>query len=183
MKKNILVVVILAVFAAPAWAEGTAKRYLGIGFGSASFSNISPSTHPNEFRIISGYHFTPMLAMEIGYSMFGNVTVGNSVGSANVSTSSLQIASVGTIPINQDFDLIGKIGLAHNMGTGTEGTTLPGRSGNHISHNDVFVGFGAQYYFNSEVSLHVLYANYGKFENSPSPLKASSVSLGMTYNY
>ena len=183
MKKNILALIIFAVIAAPALAEDTAKRYVGVSIGSASFSNISPSTHPNVFKILSGYHFNPMLAVEVGYSMFGNVTVSNGVSSANVSTASWQTALVGTLPISQDFDLIGKIGLAHNIGTGTNGSPLPGRSGNFISHNDIFLGLGAQYNINSKFSLLASYDNYGKFENAASPIKASSTTLGLIYHY
>jgi hypothetical protein len=183
MKKIILAFVVLSVIATTALAEDTGKRYIGFGYGSANFSNTSPSSNSSVFRFISGYRFNPMLAVEIDYSMFGNFTVGNGVSSATVSASSLQIAAAGTFPVSQDFDLIGKIGLAQNMATGRGGQTIPGRSGDYIRHNDVFVGFGAQYHLTQHVNLHALYYDYGKFENAPSPIKASSISLGMTYNY
>ena len=142
MKKNILALVVLVVISAPALAEDTAKRYWGLGFGSASLSNTSPSSNPNFIRYVSGYHFTPMFAVEIDYSMFGNFTVGTGASAANVSAGSLQVASVGFLPVSQDFDLIGKIGLAENIADGS--TLIPGHSGTHLRHGDIFVGLGAQ---------------------------------------
>ena len=181
MKKNILSLAILAVIALPALAEDTDKRYFGLGYGSVSLGNASQSSNPNVFRYVSGYHFTPMLAVEIDYSMFGNFTVGNGVDAANVSAASLQIASVGFLPLGHDFDLIGKIGLASNIANGS--TTIPGHSGAYLRHSDVFIGVGAQYYVSSKFSLLAMYDNYGKFENSASPLKASSLTLGLVYHY
>lgn len=183
MKKNILALVFLAVTAAPALAEDAGKRYVGFGYGSANFRNTSPSSSPSVFRFLTGYRYNPMLAMEFDYSMFGNFTVGNGVGSASVAASSFQIAAVGTLPVSQDFDLIGKIGLARNIAVGRGGVTIPGRSGDSIGHNDLFFGLGAQYHVTPRVDLQALYYNYGKFENAASPIKASSVSLGMIYNY
>jgi hypothetical protein len=183
VNKDLLAFVVLAVIATSALAEDAGRRYIGIGYGTASIGNVSPSSHPSVFSVTSGYRFNPMLAVEIDWSLFGDFTVGNGVSSASVSASSLQIAAAGTLPVSQDFDLIGKIGLARNMAVGRGGVTIPGRSGTTIMQGDIAVGLGAQYHITPKVDLHVLYYNYGKFENTASPIKASSVSLGMTYNY
>jgi OOP family OmpA-OmpF porin len=181
MKRSILALFILAANTAPAWAENDSRRYVEVGLGSASFSNISPSPHPNVFRVVTGYRFDPMLAAEIDYSMFGSFIVGNSVSSTSVSASSLQIAVAGTFPVSEDFDLIGRVGRAQNMAIGD--TTIPGRSSDRIAHSDLFFGFGAQYYVTRQFSVRAEYDNYGKFENTASPLKASSVSIGVVYSH
>jgi hypothetical protein len=62
-------------------------------------------------------------------------------------------------------------------------TTIPGRSSDRIVHSDLFFGFGAQYYVTRQFSLRAEYDNYGKFENTTSPLKASSVSFGVVYSH
>jgi OOP family OmpA-OmpF porin len=183
MKKNILALIILAVIATPALAEGAVKRYVGIGYGSARFGNTSASPNASVFRIVSGRQFTPMFAVEIDFSLFGDFSVNNGVSSSTVTGSSTQLASVGTFPISDDVDLIGKIGVSRNLAVGRGGATIAGHAGNSMSYNDVFFGFGAQYLIDSKVSLHALYYNYGKFENAASPIKATSVTLGVTYKY
>ena len=122
-----------------------------------------------------------MFAVEIDYSMFGNFTVGNGASAANVSAGSLQVASVGFLPVSHDFDLIGKIGLANNFANGN--AKIPGHSDSYLRHTDVFVGLGAQYHVSSTFSLLAMYDNYGKFESTASPLKASSVTLVLLYHY
>jgi OOP family OmpA-OmpF porin len=181
MMKSILALVVLAAVSVPAMAEDAGNRYFGAAAGTAIFSNTSPSTNTNVFSIISGYHFNPLLAVEIDLSVFGNFTVGNGVSSSTVTGNSLQIPLVGYLPVSQDFDLIGKIGLA--MNNSTSSTTLPGQADPNLTQYDVFVGLGAQYNINPEFSLLALYDNYGRFENTASPINASSFTLGLVYHH
>ena len=138
------------------------------------------------FRIAGGYHFSPTLAAEVGYSKFGDSTLTNGTVSGTVSASSFQIAAVGSLPLNPQFDLIGKIGLASNkqqIDAKLSGVTLASTS---ASKSDLLIGLGAQYNVNSQTSVRVQYDNFGEFGNfglTGKPMKASAFSLGVAYNF
>ncbi|HEY8888312.1 MAG TPA: porin family protein [Gallionella sp.] len=184
MKKISLAILLSAFVATPALADNTGRFYIAGDLGSATYSNMDPFPNPGVFRIAGGYHFSPALAVEVGYSKFGDSTVTIvGFGSATVSASSFQVAAVGSLPLNPQFDLIGKLGLASN--SETDSVTIPGvgNASGSYSQSDLLIGFGAQYHINSQVSVRLQYDNYGKFDNYPSPMKASSISLGVAYDF
>jgi OOP family OmpA-OmpF porin len=181
MKKIIIAALLSVLIAAPALADNTGRFYVAGDLGTASYSNMSPFPNPGVFRIAGGYHFSPMLAAELGYSVFGDSTVSDPLGSIKLSASSLQIAAVGSLPLNEQFDLIGKIGLASNSEKFTGSGSYAG--GASYSESDLLIGLGAQFNVNSRVSVRLLYDSYGKFDNYPDPMKATSISLGVAYNF
>ena len=173
--KKIIAALLSVLIAAPALADDTGRFYVAGDLGTASYSNVSPFSNPGAIRIAGGYHFSPMLAAELGYSIFGDSTVSDPFGSATLSAYSFQIAAVGSLPLNEQFDLIGKIGLASNSEKYTGGASY--------SESDLLIGLGAQFHVNSRVSVRLLYDNYGKFDNYPYPMKATSISVGVAYNF
>lgn len=179
MKKIAIAVLLSAFVAAPALADNAGKFYVAGDLGKATYSNLSPFPNPGVIRIAGGYHFIPALAVELGYSKFGDSTVVGPGGSATISASSFQVAAVGSLPLSPEFDLIGKLGLANNSADLTSTVGIFGST----SQSDLLIGFGGQYHVNSQVSVRLLYDNYGKFDNSASPMKATSISLGVAYNF
>ena len=179
MKKIVVAALLSVLIATPAFAGNTGKYYVAGDLGSATYSNI-PFPSPSVIRIAGGYHFSPVLAVELGYSMFGdsNTTL-NSCGFATPSATSFQVAAVGKLPIDREFNLIGKLGLASNVEDYADAT---GFSASY-SHSDLLIGFGAEYRVNSKASVRVLYDNYGKFDNFYPPMQATSLSVGVAYNF
>jgi OOP family OmpA-OmpF porin len=112
--------------------------------------------------------------------MFGDSNGVDSWGwPATTSASSFQVSAVGSVPLNKQFDLIGKIGLASN----NEDLTDLGGNSYSWTQGDLLIGFGAQFHVNPQVTLRALYDNYGKFDNTFYPMKASSFSVGATYDF
>ncbi|MEQ1669204.1 MAG: outer membrane beta-barrel protein [Sulfuriferula sp.] len=190
MKKTVFALLALSAFVAtPALADNTGKFYVAGDLGSASYSNVTvgAGTYPNPgvISIAGGYHFSPMLAAEVGYSMFGDSVLTNGFVTGTVSASSLKIAAVGTYALNPQFDLIGKLGLANNSQkiVATAGGASASVSG---SQSDLLVGVGAQYNLSSQTSLRVQYENFGKFGNfgtTGQKMSASAISLGVAYTF
>jgi OmpA-OmpF porin, OOP family len=179
--KKILAVALLSTFvAAPVLAaDNTGKAYIGADLGSATYSNVSPFPNPGMFRIAGGYHFSPMIAAEIGYTYFGESKVTIGPDSATLNASSFQFAVVGSLPLNAQFDLIGKLGLAANS---AKSSNTLGYSYS-ASQSSVLFGVGAQYHVNSQFAVRAQYEDYGNFENVSSPMKATTISLGVTYDF
>jgi OmpA-OmpF porin, OOP family len=179
MKKIVIAALLSAVIATPALAGNTGKYYVAGDFGTASYSNMPGWSNPTVIRIAGGYHFSPVLAVEVGYSMFGDSSATLAGVPATTSASSFQISAVGSIPLNKQFDLIGKLGLASNSEDYADAT---GYSASW-TQSDLLIGFGAQFHVNPQVSVRALYDHYGKFDNWFLPMKATSFSVGVTYDF
>lgn len=179
MNKIFIAALLSAVFATPALADNSGKYYVGGDFGTATYSNMPGWSNPTVIRIAGGYHFSPVFAVEMGYSMFGDSTAIIGGVPATTSASSFQVSAVGSLPLNNQFDLIGKLGLASNSQDFADATGYS----LSWSQGDLLIGFGAQFHINSQVTVRALYDNYGKFDNTYYPMKASSFSLGVTYDF
>jgi OOP family OmpA-OmpF porin len=178
--KNITFAILLSAFvAAPALADDTGRYYVAADFGAATYSNVSPFPNPTVIRIAGGYHFSPVLAVELGYSMFRDSDAVVAGFPATLSASSFQVAAVGSLPLSPQLELIGKLGLASNYEDYSDASGVTGS----WSQSDLLFGFGAQLHVNSQVALRALYEDYGKFDNFFPPMKATSFSLGMVYNF
>jgi opacity protein-like surface antigen len=71
------------------------------------------------------------------------------------------------------------LGLASNVEDYSDSTGYTAS----YSRSDWLIGFGAQFNVNSQVSVRALYDDYGKFDNFFPPMKATSLSLGVVYNF
>lgn len=178
--KTIVIAALLLFISAPALAANAGQYYVAADFGSATYSGLPGWSNPNVIRIAGGYHFSPVFGVELGYSMFGDSeTIDPTFGPARISASSFQVAAVGYLPLSRQFDLIGKLGLASNY----EDYSDASGGYSSFSQSDLLVGVGAQFNVNSQVSVRVLYDDYGKFDNLFPPMKATSFSVGMVYNF
>lgn len=178
MKKIAIVALLSAFVATPALADNTGKMYIAGDFGSATYSNMSPFPNPGVVRFAVGSHFSPNLAVEVGYSVFEDSTITFTGGSATVSASAFQSAVIGSLPLNTQFDLIGKLGFSTNSAELT--STLGSDS---TSETGLMFGVGAQFHLNSQVSLRAQYDDYGDFESASAPMKATAISLGVVFNF
>jgi OOP family OmpA-OmpF porin len=184
MKKIAIAALLSAFVATPALADNSGKFYIAGDLGSATYSNASPFPNPGVIRVAGGYHFSPMMAVEVGYSIFGDSTIIGPGGSATLSATSFQVAAVGSLPLNSRFDLTGKIGIANNSYTLTGNIPVWGGffSGTS-SQSDILLGIGAQYHINQQMTLRAQYESFGKFENIAAPMTATAVSLGVAYSF
>jgi len=192
MKKIAGALLLSAFIATPALADNTDTFYFGADFGVGKCCNLTnyggwPGwSNPAVFSIEGGYHFNPVLAVEMGYTTFGDSN-GTSpspffpypLTSATLSLSSFNVAFVGNLPLTQQFDLIGKIGLASNS---EQYSDASGGYGNY-SQSDLMYGLGAEFHVSPQVGLRAMYNNYGKFDNYNPPVKVTSYTLGMVYNF
>jgi hypothetical protein len=179
MKKFVIATLMSVCMAAPAFAGNIGKYYAALDLGRATYSGI-PFPNPSVIRFAGGYNFSPALAVELGYSTFGdsNTTL-SCCGYATTSAASFQVVAVGKLPIDREFDLIGKLGLASNV---EDYASATGFSASY-SYSDLLIGFGGEYHVNSKMDVRMLYDNYGKFDNLFPPMKATSLSLGIVYNF
>jgi OOP family OmpA-OmpF porin len=192
MKKIAIVALLSAFVATPALADNSGRFYMGGDLGAASFSNANlffaaggQATFPNPgvIRIAGGFHFNPMVAVEVGYAIFGDSILQGAGGSFTLQARSLQVAAVGSLPLSPQFDLIGKAGLSNNSYTvKTTGNAFMA-SGGTSSQSDILLGIGAQFHINPKMALRAQYESFGKFDNYAQPMTATALSIGMIFDF
>lgn len=163
-----------SVIAAPAMAD----VYVGLDYSTLTLTNLAAGSSQPEagYRLVGGYNFTPVVALEVAYSMNGSAK--NSAGQKFTPNTS-QIAAVGTFPLSDAFAIIGKLGYASNSLTGdaVTGCTTCSKSG-------LMYGAGAQFNINKEVGIRVQYESLGDFTGyaAGSQIGGSAINLGVIFN-
>lgn len=103
-----------AVLAAPAAppppvAPTGTGYYAGAKLGVVKNSTSTAGERSGAFGVFGGYMAGPDFALQIGYTNLGNVDVGRKKITA------LELSAVATFPINEQFSLLGKLGMANTV--------------------------------------------------------------------
>jgi opacity protein-like surface antigen len=171
MKKLLAVVLLCGTIATPVLAQSSYPYYGALDYGTVS---VSGASSPNALTASVGYRYSKNLGAETGYTMIGDVSV-NAPGSGNLSVnqSILSAVAVGTLPLDRDFNLFGKLGVGLHNG---DMNGLP---------DDMIYGFGAQFNHSSRWSFRVQYENLGKAKLVSTLPRAemTRLSLGVLYNF
>ena len=175
MKKILAASLLSSLFAMPAFAAAPG------GYVAADLQNWA-ATHADPFgnpgigiRIGGGYRFTQNVGVEVGIAQSGS---SSSVGGASYKAAATQVAAVGTYPINQQFDVFGKLGMSANK------ATFSGATCDSCSKTSVMFGVGGQYNINQNIGVRLQYENLGKATNSGTDdVAVSTLSAGVVYSF
>ncbi|MES2258804.1 MAG: outer membrane beta-barrel protein [Pseudomonadota bacterium] len=136
-------------------------------------------------KIYGGYKIDKTWAVEGGYTDFGssdyNYSVGAASGHVDSKAHSVYVAGKGTFPVNDQFALTGKLGVAYNKNE-VHGTGLASAYNGDGNRSNLYASVGAEYAFNQKVSLSLEYEHYGK-NDIDIGRKKGAVSLGARYNF
>lgn len=196
--------VLTAIISVPA----SAQWYAGAGVGSSNATGINGSerdglnnftlsggTRATSWKLYGGYQFTPNWGVEAQYTDLGKrsprLTIsGPGGGSAglNASPSQWSIAGTGTMPLSNNFYLLGKLGVSRNKidnATVTVGTFTESIRG--TSKTDLLAGLGVGYNFNKNVGVRFEYENFGKFSSNGgvggSAIKGDNWGISLKYAF
>lgn len=193
MRKNAIVVGLMSSLVMPisAMADTAGKSYIGFDYGSASYTGVTvpAGTYPNPglASFTWGYRVNEMLAAEVGYTKFGDSSLTISgVGKGTVSASSIHVAVVGSYPLNQQFSLIGKAGLASSNNSLNVEIVGGTNSTSSAQQADLMYGLGAQFNVSQQVALRAQYESFGSFGNlgnTGTAMKATAITFGAIYNF
>ena len=187
MKKKLLAVALLSALSVPAFADD-AGFFLGLDYSALTLGNLTAvnganATQPSGgYRIDGGYNFNKNWGVELGY--FGNGNASDTSGNT-LTPNTTYVAGVGTLPLNEMFDIFGKVGVAMNQLTGTATTatdcTVCG------VQTGVMYGVGADFNFTKQGSIRLQYESLGNMMGtdpaSGSQITASDISLGVMYKF
>jgi OmpA-OmpF porin, OOP family len=168
----------MLALSAPAFAQGQSDAgwYIGGSYGKTSYSlsgipaGVSVDDGDTGFKIFGGFQFTKHWGAEAGYVDFGNATASGASLSGDVGVTAITFAGTGTLPLGENFALLGKLGLAM---WDSSGSASSGDNG-----TDVYFGVGARYSFNKNLALVVDYERFDAEDDS-----VNMISVGVRYKF
>lgn len=183
MKKLIFALIAAATAVGSAQAAGP---YVGLGVATADHNYNLPGTTTGDgykasAKVFGGYDIDQTWGVEAGYTDFRksdySYTVNGVTRSGNSQGHSTYLAGKATLPINEQFGVYGKLGVANNKRTVSDPTL-----GSGDSKTELYAGVGVQYNLNQKVSLTAEYERYGKNKDQLGA-KADVFSAGVKYAF
>jgi len=191
MKKHLLAAVIGTTLALPliAQAEGS---YFGANIGRTEQKlsidgGGSIKDDVTAFKLYGGASINKNFGVELGYVNFGKFEKSETDSTGTVSISSkpqaIYFAGTGTLPLNPQFSLFGKVGISANR-TKVSASVNGSSVSNTESGASLMLGVGAAYDLTSKASLVVEYENFGKvYKENGLDVKADLLSVGLRYKF
>ena len=169
----------IALAVAGTFAVGTAQAqqqspwYVGGGIGQSNYDfhnewNDSTQTSRDDkdtgYKAFVGYRLSQRWGVELGYAKLGDFNSNYSDLNTKTEATSWTLAATGAFPINAQFSLLGRLGVARNTAEFSE-TEIPGGASASAkkTKTGLFWGLGAQYNYSQKIALRLDYDNYGKF--------------------
>lgn len=175
--------VAVASISSAVFAEDTgayAGLNLGIGKPNINTPNGEDKQSSAVGGIVLGYKFNPYLAVEGQYTGIGKVT-DNVSGSAKGDAASLAV--LGILPINENFNLYGKLGAAVTKTTVSSSLSPM----NDATRTGVTYGLGAEYNFNHNIGMRLGWDHYnaavGDVGNHENNVGANVATVGVVYHF
>jgi OOP family OmpA-OmpF porin len=183
----ILPAAFLAVSAPAAAQQSDMGLYIGGAYGMSSFdidtagiTNPSVDDSDSGFKIFGGYQFSRNWGVEVGYVDFGKAGLsGSMLGipfTGDLGVTALTVAGTGTMPMNESFSLLGKVGMwnwdakASVAALGTAGSASD-------SGTDLFFGVGLRYNLSKSLGLQLEVEQYSGDDS------ITYTSLGLRYKF
>jgi len=184
----ILPAAVLAISAPAAAQQSEAGWYIGGSYGMTSFdidtagiTNPSLDDSDSGFKIFGGFQFTKHWGAEVGYVDFGKAGISGSVlgipFTSDVGVTALTFAGTGTLPLSENFALLGKVGLA-NWDAEVSVSALGLGGSTSDSGTDMFFGVGLRYSFNKNLSVQLEFEQYETDADS-----VNMTSVGLRYKF
>ncbi|MFA9215481.1 MAG: porin family protein [Sphingomonadaceae bacterium] len=171
------------------------SAYIGAGLVGSRYSfDVPGATSSDDHsgnkasgKLFAGYNLDKTWAVEGGYTDFGsqsyNYALGGTAGRLESDSHTWYVAGKGTFPVNEQFNVFGKLGVARNHGsidaTGAAATAGLGGSGNK---NALYASVGGEYSLNKNVALTLEYEHYGK-NDIDQGRKTGAITAGVRYNF
>ncbi|MHB1299545.1 MAG: outer membrane beta-barrel protein [Burkholderiales bacterium] len=150
----------LALGAAFMATTASAQPYVGAGFGQSK-----TDSHNTSGTLYGGYQFNPNFGAELAYNDFGNYR--------GASADSWSLAAVGTLPLDNNWDIFGKVGGTRNH------MNFAGSS----HHDDFLLGAGIAYNINKNVAVRLEYDDFGKLPMDVNGMTANVSNWGLSVKY
>ena len=183
---NKIVIALIAALAAPlaAHAEGA---YVGGNIGRAEqkahIDGFSVKESTTAYKLYGGYNYTKNFGAEVGFVDLREAEKSGNGARISSKPQSLYVAATGTLPLDEQFALFAKVGVARNH-VKLAGSGLGYNYSGSENRTAPFIGVGASYALNKNVSFVAEYENFGKVaKDGKDNIKADFLSVGVRYAF
>jgi OmpA-OmpF porin, OOP family len=116
---------------------------------------VSCDEKDTAWKILGGYQFNRNLALELGYTDFGEATVAGPGIGGTLAATAFEVVAVGMLPIADRFSIYGKIGIYRGD---TEANGLGGSASE--TNTDLTFGIGAGFNFTRNLGVRAEWQKY-----------------------
>lgn len=190
--KKLLAAALLSAAVAPAFAAPTADSgyYVGVDVGNGKIrvkdcTGCNPSKDSETVGgILLGYQYNKNLAVEVKYTGTGKWEQ-NTAPAGDVKTDAFALAVVGIAPINNDFSVYGKLGVANTKSKVSGNLTTKVKDARRTAAT---AGVGVQYNVTPAVGVRLGYDFYsgrvdGVGANSGSDADSDVWTVGVVFKF
>ncbi len=166
----------------------TARTRLGAGIAA---DLLREDTHGNAYKAFVGIPLSPNWAIEAGYFDLG--TFGFDAGTAPAGALSgstdirgLNVDLVGTLPVTENWSLLGRVGAAYAETKGRfagSGAGVVGNGSNNERDTHYKYGFGTQYAFTPSLSMRLEGERYRVNDAAGQHANVDLISVGLVYRF
>ncbi len=138
--------------------------YAGVSFGQSSADvdceGFTCDDKDTAWRVLGGYQFNRNLAVEVGYSNLGEVSVNaGGLGAATIEATAIEVVAVGIMPLANQFSVYAKLGMyrgeADQSGSGIFVASAS------ESNTDLTFGVGVKYDITRNLGVRAEWQRYG----------------------
>ena len=180
MLKRLMIAASLALGASGAYAQETGW-YGGLDVGASHLSGINTDSlnsfdkSDTAFDVNLGYRLNRNFAVEGAYTDLGKFHFSSAAGDGDVKPTAVSLSAVGILPLQSNFSLYGKAGIAH-----TETKAL----GASDTKDGLLAGAGVMYDFNRNVYAKAGWDRFDDVGNDATGKGHADIySLGVGYRF
>jgi len=182
MKKSLVLAMIAAVTAAPAFAADSGF-YIGANVGKATLSGSPYSDFAKKsdtsLGLLGGYQVNKNLAVEMQYIDFGK---SYAQAAYPIKTTGVSLSAVGILPVSGSFSVFGKLGVASTTLKVDCGACSPANYS--VTKTAIAYGLGGQYNFTQALGIRIGYDKYAIGKSSEQTDGTYGViSAGVVYKF
>jgi OOP family OmpA-OmpF porin len=189
-----LVLSLTALAATSAMADDPAAStsfYVGGSLGKSNFKSqcdtgVSCSDPSVNFKLLAGYQFSPNFAVEGAYLDFGTIKASVEDFKMKARLHSFTLAGLGIIPLSNEAQLFGKIGMHYSRGKVDIDFPYGYGSSSSSGHKTgLLLGAGLKYDFTKDLAGRVEYErlNFGSDTLSTDRNSIGMFSVGLLYKF
>jgi OOP family OmpA-OmpF porin len=187
MKTSFIAALIAAAVAFPVAAQAQ-STYVGINAGQSeqkvSADNYSAKESATGYKAYAGYNFDKNFGLEAGFVDSGKGDFKFVGVPYTLKTQSVYLAATATLPVNNEFSLFAKAGIANNRVKGAVSFGGITEKDDTDDRTTAMFGLGASYAVAQNISIVAEYENFGKVaKGDNSSVKTDLVSLGLRFKF
>ena len=186
MKHIAAFTLIAAALAAPLAAQAE-NTYVGGSVGRAEqkldVAGYSIKENTTGYKLVAGADITKNFGLEAGYADLREASISGNGAHLSSKPQVFYVAGTATLPIDEQFAVFGKAGIATAHTKISASVRGFGANGTDNQTTGV-IGLGAAYHLNKNVSFVAEYEYFGKVaKDGDASLKADLLSVGVRYKF